>query len=161
MKSELKFGTSAANRFSSRRLFLLCVNFHLCRCGFELGPPMKPPAGYGCAADCMYHAEDSFARRLVYHWTTLPPGDFYGTVVVIDPQLFPQLNTPGRWRLRGTYESTGDLSSSLCLDPAPLADNKKEVERLPYEDWQGTVETNTLWIEVLRAKTSTTSKKSQ
>jgi hypothetical protein len=151
---------------SHKPLFLKKTIFALCEVSplslrLELGPPIKPQPGYSCAADCMYNAEDGFARRLVYHWTILPPGNFYGTVVGIDPEIFPQLHTPGRWRLRGTYKSTGDLSSSLCFDPAPLADNREQVEQLPYEAWQGTVETNTIWIEVLRAGDSATGKKSR
>jgi hypothetical protein len=147
-------------------LFIKNAIFDLCGLSplslrLELGPPMKPQPGHGCASDCIYDAEDSFARRFVYHWTTLPPGDFYGTVVAMDPDSFPQLNTPGRWRLRGTYKSTGDLSSSLCFDPAPLPDNKEQIKRLPYEAWQGAVDTNTIWIEVVRAGSSATVKKSR
>jgi hypothetical protein len=105
-------------------------------------------------------AKDSFARRLVYRWTTLPTRDFYGTVVAMDPASFPQLNTPGRWRLRGTYKSIGNLSSSHCWDTAPIPDNEEQIKGLPYEAWQGEVNTNTVWIEVLRARSSATVKKS-
>jgi len=113
-------------------LFIKNAIFDLCGLSplslrVELGPPMKPQPGYGCASDCIYNAEDSFARRLVYHRTTLTPGDFYVTVVGMGADLFPQLNTPGRWRLRGRYKSTGDLSSSLCFDPAPVPDNNEQV----------------------------------
>jgi hypothetical protein len=146
--------------FIKNAIFVLCGLSPL-SLRLELSPPMKPQPGHGCASDCIYSTEDSFARRLVYHWTTLPPGDFYGTVVGMDPDSFPQLNTPGRWRLRGTYSSTGDLSSSLCFDPAPLPDRKQQIKRLPYEAWQGAVDTNTAWIEVLRAGSSRTRKKSQ
>jgi hypothetical protein len=150
---------------SSKPLFIKKAIFELCEVSplslrLELGPPMKPQPDYGCAADCIYNAEDSFARRLVYHWTILPPGDFYGTVVAMDTDSFPQLKTPGRWRLRGTYESTGDLSSGLCFDPAPLPDNNEQIKRLPYQAWQGAVNTNTVWIEVVPAGSSTTVKKS-
>ena len=126
----------------------------------EKGPPVKPRAGFGCASDCVYTAKDSFARRLVYRWTTLPTRDFYGTVVAMDPASFPQLNTPGRWRLRGTYKSIGNLSSSHCWDTAPIPDNEEQIKGLPYEAWQGEVNTNTVWIEVLRARSSATAKKS-
>jgi hypothetical protein len=136
-----------------RPVFITKAIFDLCGVSplslrLELGPPIKPQPGHGCASDCIYNGEDSFARRLVDHWTTLPSGDFYGTIVVMDPDSFPQLNTPGRWRLRGTYQSTRDLSSSLCLDPAPLPDNNEQIKRLPYEAWQGAVNTNTVWIVV-------------
>jgi hypothetical protein len=126
----------------------------------ELGPAMKPQARPGCASDCVYTAKDSFARRLVYLWTSLPKGDFYGTVVTMDPEFFPELKTPGRWRLRGTYKSVGGLSSSHCFDSAPIADNDEQIKGLPYEAWQGEVDTNTVWIEVLRAGGSATIKKS-
>ena len=128
----------------------------------ELGPPMKPPArpGSGCAADCVYTAKLGFTGRLVSRWTVLPPGHFYGTVISIYPDTFPQLNTPGRWRLGGTYKSLGDLSSFHCWDTAPIPDNEDQIKGLPYEAWQGEVETNTAWIEVARASKSVASKKS-
>lgn len=126
----------------------------------ESGPPMKPQAGHGCASDCIYTAKDSFASRLLYFWTSLPEGDFYGTVVAMQPEVFPQLKTPGRWRLRGTYKSVGGLSSSHCFDSAPIADNEEQIKGLPYEAWQGEVDTNTVWIEVVRAGGSATVKKS-
>jgi hypothetical protein len=116
----------------------------------ESGPPMKPQGEHGCAADCVYTAKDSFASRLVGRWSVLSTGDFYGTVVAMAPDSFPQLDTPGRWRLRGTYKSVGDLSSSHCFDSAPIGDNEQQIKGLPYEAWQGEVETNTVWIEVVR-----------
>jgi hypothetical protein len=128
----------------------------------DLGPPMKPQTGpgFGCASDCVYLAKDSFAKRLVSRWTVLPPGDFYGRVISVPPESFPQLNTPGRWRLSGTYKSIGNLSSSFCWDTAPIPDYEEQIKGLPYEAWQGVVFTNSVWIEVLRAGSSATVNKS-
>lgn len=136
--------------FLQKAIYELCVLAPL-SLRLELGPPMKPQPGHACAADCIYDAKDSFARRLAYDWTILPPQDFYGTVVTMDPDTFPQLKTPGRWRLRGTYNSLRDLSSSFCFDTAPIPDKQEQINGLPFKAWEGTVETNTVWIEVLRA----------
>ena len=128
----------------------------------DLGPPMKPQTGpgFGCASDCVYTAKDSFAGRLLHRWTVLPPGDFYGGVISVPPESFPQLSTPGRWRLSGTYKSIGNLSSPFCLDAAPIPDNEEQIKGLPYEAWQGVVFTNSGWIEVVRAGSSAAVKKS-
>jgi len=152
---------SPQSLFIHKNIFELCVDSPL-SLRLELGPPMKPQPGtlgHGCAADCLYQAEDSFARRLAYFWTILPSQDFYGTVVSMDPDTFPQLNTPGRWRLGGTYKSRGDPSSSFCFNPSPLPDNEEQAKRLPYKAWQGQVDTNTIWIEVVRAGSSGAVKK--
>ena len=135
--------------FINRAFYKLCEPSPL-SLRLELGPPPKPQLGHGCAADCIFTAEEGFAKRLLYYWTTLSPEDFYGTVVALDPDDFPQLKTPGRWRLRGTYQSLGDLSTSLCFDTAPIPDLKEQTKGLPYAAWQGTVETNTVWLEVVR-----------
>ena len=147
--------------FIEKAIYELCGPTSPLSFSLELGPPIKPQTGPGfsCAVDCAYNAKDSFARRLLFRWTTLPPGDFYGTVVAIHPNSFPQLNTPGRWRLRGTYKSIGNLSSSPCWDLAPTPDNEEQIRGLPYEAWQGEVDTNTVWIEVVRAGSSATVKK--
>jgi hypothetical protein len=128
--------------------------------GLELGPPIKPQEGHACAADCVYGAKDSFAKRFFYRWTSLPSGNFYGAVVVMYPDFFPQLNTPGRWRLSGRYKSTGDLSSSPCWDTAPIPDITERIKELPFEAWQGEVDTSTVWIEVVRDGSSPKVKKS-
>jgi hypothetical protein len=129
---------------------------------FDLGPPLKPQTGpgFGCASDCIYTAKDSFAGRLLHRWTVLSPRDFYGSIISVQPESFPQLTTPGRWRLSGTYKSIGNLSSSFCWDTAPIPDNEEQIKGLPYEAWQGVVFTNSVWIEVLRAGSSATVKKS-
>jgi len=125
----------------------------------ELGPPMKPQIGHGCASDCLWRPEDGFARRLVMGWTSLPGGNFYGTVVSMYPDEFPQLNKPGRWRLRGTYKPAGDLSAEVsCLDAAPIPNNKELIDNLPYKPWQGHADTNSVWIEVLPKSDSLTNK---
>jgi hypothetical protein len=133
--------------FIEKNIFALCESYPL-SLRLELGPKMKPREGVACAGDCGYKASDSFAHRLVDRWTVLPEGDFYGTVISINPERFQQLDTPGRWRLRGTYQSKGDLSAPRCTFSSPLSDMKEQVEQLPYKAWQGSVETNTVWIEV-------------
>jgi hypothetical protein len=145
--------------FIEKAIYELCGPTSPLSLRLELGPPMKPQAVFVCAADCIYNAEDSFASRLVYRWTTLPPGDFYGAVVAMHPDSFPQLNTPGRWRLRGTYKSVHGLLWSPCADLAPVPDNEEQIKGLPYQAWQGEVDTNTVWIEVARPGSSAPDKK--
>lgn len=159
-KKTIKVGEALEIRIEIRNvgseaLFIHKDIFQLCGISplslrLELGPPIKPQPGIGCASDCVYRAGESLARRLALFWTILPPGDFYGTVVSMYPETFPQLNTPGRWRLRGSYRAKGDLSSSFCFDPAPIPDKDEQLESLPYKAWQGEVETNSVWIEVSR-----------
>jgi hypothetical protein len=115
----------------------------------ELGP--TPTAGgWNCASDCLDDPSMSFANRVVKRWIVLPAGNFYGTTVRIDPDFFPQLKTPGHWRLRGLYQAAGDLASSVCLDPVRL--DPQQTEQLPYKAWSGKENTNVIWIEVVRAK---------
>ena len=140
--------------FIEKAIYELCGPSSPLSLRLELGPQMKPYEGGGCASDCAFVAKDTFAKRLVSHWTSLPPGNFYGTVVTIHPDSFPQLKTPGRWRLSGTYKSMGGLSSEFCFDTAPLPDQKEQIKALPYEAWQGEVDTNAIWIEVLGAESS-------
>jgi hypothetical protein len=94
-------------------------------------------------------------------WTSLPAGSFYGTVISMHSDEFPQLNRPGRWRLRGSYESAGDLSAEVvCLDAAPIPNNKELIDNLPYKAWRGSVNTNIVWIEVVSDGRSPNVKKS-
>jgi hypothetical protein len=124
----------------------------------DLGPPLKPGlGGWGCAADCIDDPKQSFANRLVERWISLPAGHFYGALVSIDPDFFPELKTPGRWRLRGKYSSGGDLTSSICLSPVPL--DRHLTDALPYRAWKGQEETNVVWIRVLSPRRASKSKR--
>ncbi|MGA8409720.1 MAG: hypothetical protein WB680_21285 [Candidatus Acidiferrales bacterium] len=150
----------------SESLFIENTVYNMCALSplslrLELGPPLKPYTGMGCAGDCVYTAEDNFASRLLWRWTILPPGGFYGRVISMYPESFPQLNTPGRWRLGGTYKSIGNLSSSHCWDTAPIPDNEEQIKKLPFAAWEGKVDTNNVWIDVVRAGSSATVHKSR
>ncbi len=140
--------TRSETFFIRKDIFQLCFSSPL-SLRLELGPPIKPQPGHGCASDCVYGAGESLARRLAFFWTILRPGHFYGAVVSMDADTFPQLNTPGRWRLRGSYTTLADLSSSFCFDPTPIPDKDEQLKSLPYKAWQGEVETNTRWVEVI------------
>jgi len=118
----------------------------------ELGPPVKPQEGWGCSGDCLDDPKASLATRLVQRWISLPPGHFYGTIVHLDPESFPQLQTPGRWRLGGKYRSQDVLSSSLCMNHILL--DSEQTDKLPYKAWQGEEATNMVWIEVVRPSRS-------
>jgi hypothetical protein len=135
--------------FIEKDIYQLCshspLSLHL-----DLGPSLQPGPGQGCAGDCMDDPKASFANRLVERWISLPVGHSYGTVVRMDPDAFPQLRTPGRWRLRGQYKSNGDLSSSLCVFSPTLLDQQM-IQKLPYKAWRGEAATNTLWVEVVRS----------
>lgn len=37
---------------------------------------------------------------------------------------------------------------------APIPDIKEKIKELPYVGWQGEVDTNTIWIEVVRQNKS-------
>lgn len=161
----LKVRVEVWNR-GAKPIFIRQATYGLCTSGplslrLELGPPVKPQQGVGCAGDCMYGSDDSFAAKLASQWTILPSGAFYGRVAEMYPEAFPELNTPGRWRLGGTYESRGDLSLSLCWNPKPAPDEEEQLRKLRYQAWQGTIETNKVWIEVAPSKGATTAKKSR
>jgi hypothetical protein len=114
----------------------------------DLGPPLKPGPGEGCASDCADDPRASFTGRVVGRWMPLPVGHFYGTIVHMDADSFPQLQTPGRWRLRGEYTSNGDVSSSVCFFKVSL--DPEQIAKLPYKAWQGKEDTNAVWIDVVR-----------
>ena len=119
----------------------------------ELGPPLKSQKGIACAGDCL-EGSDNFTTKMVNRWISLPPKTFYGTVLRMDPDFFPQLKTPGRWRLGGAYKSIGGLSSTSCLGPYPSPEETRQISALPYAAWEGEVETNSVWVEVLRGSPS-------
>jgi hypothetical protein len=135
--------------FIEKDIYQLCSHSPL-SLNLDLGPPLEPGPGHGCAGDCMDDPRASFASRLVQQWISLPVRHFYGTVVHMDPDVFPQLKMPGRWRLRGEYKSNGDLSSSFCVfSPTPL--DRQLTQKLPYKAWRGEAATNIVWVEVVHS----------
>jgi hypothetical protein len=170
-KKSVKVGEALEVRVEIRNVgtqafFIPSEIFNLCSASplslrLELGPPLDPktPPGGGCSSTCVYDAAHTFVNRLLARWTVLQPGRFYGADITLYREFFPQLYTPGRWRLGGTYQSDGNLSSSPCLDLAPIPDIAEQIARLRVAGWQGKVDTNTVWINVVRGS-STTVKKS-
>ncbi len=114
----------------------------------DSGPPIRATGpGAGCAADCADDKKDSFASHLVKLCIPLPAGHFYGTVVRLPPYLFPQLQTPGHWRLQGKYSSNGNLPSSRCV--FQVSSDPEQTAMLPYKAWHGVEDTNAVWVEVV------------
>ena len=99
-----------------------------------------------CAADCVYKLNEDFTAALVERWLVLPAGHFYGTVIRLDSMSFPELQTIGRWCLKGKYGSTG-LSSSAC---SQTLRSPEKTDKLPYRAWEGMVDTNSIWVDVVR-----------
>jgi hypothetical protein len=103
----------------------------------------------------MAAASDSFSsERSVYpplaselprYWIALPPNHFYGGEVVMKSSWFEKLWAPGKYRIQGNYSSRGFLARDVNN---PLAHYAQELKQLPYEAWVGSVETNSIWIEV-------------
>lgn len=110
--------------------------------------PLKG-AGFGCASDCFDDPKEDFTKVLVRRWTVLPRGNFYGAIIHLHPDFFPQLRTPGRWLLKGQYASDG-LSSSACINHIPVDPDK--AGNLPYKAWEGRVDTNSVWLDVVRPR---------
>jgi hypothetical protein len=87
------------------------------------------------------------ASELPRYWIALPPQHFYGGEVVMKSSSFEKLKVPGRYKIQGKYSSRGFLAQDVNN---PLAHYTQELEQLPYEAWVGSVETNSIWIEITR-----------
>ena len=90
------------------------------------------------------------AVELSKYWIALPPGHFYGGEVVLDSRSYERLGIPGRYRIEGQYHSAGFFVRDDIGNP--LAAYVEELKRLPYQAWEGTVCTNSVWIEVKGGK---------
>ena len=64
----------------------------------------------------------------------------------MDASLFKHLNIPGKYRVTGQYSSRGFLVKD---EGNPLGCYVDELKQLPYQAWKGTVETNSISIEVV------------
>ena len=121
--------------FIERNIYEPCADSPL-QLRFEGPTPMQEQApGVGCASDCMDDPKQPFASRLTQRWILLSAGDFYGTTIRLDSKSFPQLHTPGRWLLHGSYKSDGNLSASFCVNNLTL--DPQEVEKLSSRAWKG------------------------
>lgn len=105
----------------------------------------------GSAADFICSRSDDskkppLASQLSRYWLVLPPGHFYGAEIVMDASLFDHLNIPGKYRVTGQYSSRGFLMND---EGNPLGCYVDELKQLPYQAWRGTVETNSIWMEVV------------
>ncbi|HYL46649.1 MAG TPA: hypothetical protein VEU52_06460, partial [Candidatus Limnocylindrales bacterium] len=86
---------------------------------------------------------------LTRNWVSIPPNHFYGSIIQLDPRYYPELNTPGHYRINGRFVSEGLLST---VNYNTLAKHPEEVAHLPGKSWKGEVETNSITIHVIAEK---------
>jgi hypothetical protein len=86
------------------------------------------------------------ATEFSKYWLTLLPRRSYGGKLVLGPGTFPTLRTPGKYEIRGTYRSSGFMSSGMNN---PLSGYVEELRQMPYQAWVGEVETNKVRVEVV------------
>ncbi len=91
-------------------------------------------------------AAETFSEALMKSWFALPPGYHYGRTITIDDDMVPLLRKPGRYRLVATFFSQG-MSTRLYTNP--LLAFPEEIQKLPYKDWMGQVDTNSVWIRII------------
>ena len=92
---------------------------------------------------------ETFLNALATHWIAIPPNHFYGTVLKLDPTVYPVLQKPGRYQIKGEYRSAGFFAESYMNS---LLTYRSEIEQLPYKAWQGVVETNAVAVKVAPKK---------
>jgi hypothetical protein len=92
----------------------------------------------------------SLASALSACCIALAPDHFYGGEVLMSAEQFDRLHIPGRYRVQGKYWSRGFLAEDI--NNPFLFGYFDEFKQLPYHSWIGEVETNSIWIEVLKPK---------
>jgi hypothetical protein len=102
-----------------------------------------PGPGWACASDCFPVKPNDPAKNpiesvVLRGWTLLPPGYTYSRELPTYP-----VGGPGRYLIRGDYSSQGLTDGCLTF-------SQEEVSSLPHQVWKGSVETNSLWIEVTK-----------
>jgi hypothetical protein len=114
------------------------------------GEHIDGPFGKTAKDYLRYRADDPkrppLANELPKYWLVLPPGNFYGGELEFDSEWFHRLSIPGKYRLQGTYTAAGFLTEG---PNNPLASYFQELGHLPYRPWTGSVDTNSIWIEVV------------
>jgi hypothetical protein len=80
-------------------------------------------------------------------WVALDPRHFYGSTFEIDSQEFPFLAKVGRYRLVGSFMSTGGYPPELVQNIVSVS--PEVPSKVPYPIWTGRVDTNSVWFEVV------------
>lgn len=94
-------------------------------------------------------AGSPLANALSVGCVALAPGHSYGGDVVMNTTMYGRLRIPGRYRIQGRYWSRGFLAEDINN---PLLGYADELKQLPYHSWTGEVETNSIWIEVVKPR---------
>ncbi len=95
--------------------------------------------------DLIPDANPDLANTFVKNWLTLNKHHYYGTVVFMDPINYPQLGKAGRYRIRAEYSSRG-VSAIPGWNGGWL--KQEDIDKLPFKDWKGTVNSNFVSIQV-------------
>lgn len=120
-----------------------CCAWSELRIYVQHGPPFETPGVGGSIEDSLRLGANNpnkppFSNALSRAWIALPPG--YSYCKDLDTYA---LRIPGVYRIAGTYTSHG-ISGEL------KADYGEEIRHLPYQAWEGQVETNSIWIKVAK-----------
>lgn len=135
--------------------FLICKDFLSGPCNLSFTfEPLVTGEGVGVARDCLPYEFTSypspppgeFAATLVRDWVSIAPGHFYGGTITISPSLHPELRVVGRYRIHARFGSGGLLNQNCyyALRPFP-----NEISRLSIKAWEGSVDSNAVWIRVV------------
>lgn len=71
-------------------------------------------------------------------WTRIAAGHFYGLELDLDPEDYPALSRPGRYKVTATYVSKGGNTPASPDWQVPS-----------HKVWEGKIVSNSIWIEVL------------
>jgi len=91
--------------------------------------------------------EEPEAWTFLKWWVVLDTEHFYGLTFEVDGEQFPFLTKPGRYRLVGTFTSIGGYPPSIVRR---MSDSSQVPSKVPYPIWTGKVDTNSVWLEVVR-----------
>jgi hypothetical protein len=90
-------------------------------------------------------------QLLLAQWLVLFPHHSVSSRMRLDAAKFPFLNNPGRYSLSAIYSSAG-LSYPPNYRRLGLTD--QDVASFQFREWSGKVRSNSVWLTVVRAKTS-------
>jgi len=118
--------------------------------GFEItdssGAPLPQSTGVG---DCFMKSDsESLPMAILRRWIDIPAKSSLAFTVKLEPSEFPA--NPGRYNLVARYKSIGltEESWTNCVKVTP-----EEVAKLPFNAFEGEIESNTVTVTVLARKT--------